>query len=81
MRFPLERAPLCCKLCAASFAGKVQLVEVDGPTVVLRLAGRFWHQRDMVLARMGAYLKQRIPEILDVDIEDAGQLDDSPENF
>lgn len=62
-------------------AGKVSLVELDGPTVVLRLQGRFWHQRDMVLARMAAFLKQNIPEIMDVEIEDESQLDDSPESF
>ncbi|KAJ6713775.1 hypothetical protein OIU85_025405 [Salix viminalis] len=45
------------------------------------LKGRFWHERSMVLARIGNYLKQRIPEILEVDIEDEKQLDDSPENF
>ena len=66
---------------SVGITGKVQLVELDGPAVVLRLSGRFWHQRGLVLARMGSFLKQRIPEIMDVEIEDEGQLDDSPENF
>ncbi|KAM7498498.1 hypothetical protein LguiA_022912 [Lonicera macranthoides] len=58
-----------------------ELAEVDGPFVKISLRGRFWHERSLVLARLGNYLKQRIPEILEVDIEDEKQLDDSPENF
>ncbi|GER29119.1 alkyl hydroperoxide reductase subunit F [Striga asiatica] len=61
--------------------GKAELVELDGPYVKISLSGRFWHKRSTVLARLGNYLKQRIPEILEVDIEDEKQLDDSPENF
>ncbi|GKU98574.1 hypothetical protein SLEP1_g11561 [Rubroshorea leprosula] len=61
--------------------GEVQLSELDGPFVKISLKGRFWHKRSTVVARVGNYLKQRIPEILEVDIEDEKQLDDSPENF
>lgn len=61
--------------------GEAELAEVDGPYVTIRLRGRFWHERSLVLARLGNYLKQRIPEIMEVDIEDEKQLDDSPENF
>ncbi|XP_072978061.1 uncharacterized protein [Typha angustifolia] len=61
--------------------GKVDLAELDGPYVKLSLKGRFWHTRATVLARVGNYLKNRIPEILEVEIEDEKQLDDSPENF
>ncbi|CAM8967678.1 unnamed protein product [Rhodiola kirilowii] len=61
--------------------GEVELAELDGPFIKLRLSGRFWHERSLVLARLANYLKQRIPEILEVDIEDEKQLDDSPENF
>jgi hypothetical protein len=42
----------------------------------LRLKGRFWHERKTVLARVGSYLKGRIPEIVDVVIEDEWQLTD-----
>lgn len=42
-------------------AGVVELVELDGPFVKLRLAGRFWHERSMVLARLANYLQKRIP--------------------
>ncbi|MQM07592.1 hypothetical protein Taro_040432 [Colocasia esculenta] len=63
------------------FNREVDLAELDGPFVKLRLKGRFWHKRSTVLARLGTYLQNRIPEILEVDIEDEKQLDDSPENF
>ncbi|CAN8066926.1 unnamed protein product [Agarophyton chilense] len=57
--------------------GDVMLSSIDGPTVVLRLQGRFWHKRSDVLARVSAYLTDRIPEICDVEIEDVQQLEDS----
>lgn len=41
--------------------GEAELAEVDGPFVKLSLRGRFWHTRAMVLARLGNYLKSRIP--------------------
>eukprot|EP00262_Sarcandra_glabra_P005865 TRINITY_DN1776_c3_g1_i1.p1 TRINITY_DN1776_c3_g1~~TRINITY_DN1776_c3_g1_i1.p1 ORF type:complete len:156 (-),score=14.96 TRINITY_DN1776_c3_g1_i1:258-725(-) len=66
---------------SVGITGEAELAEVDGPFVKLSLRGRFWHERSLVLARLGNYLKQRIPEILEVDIEDEKQLDDSPENF
>ncbi|XP_010928169.1 uncharacterized protein [Elaeis guineensis] len=66
---------------SVGITGEVDLADLDGPFVKLRLKGRFWHQRAIVLARLGNYLKNRIPEILEVDIEDEKQLDDSPENF
>jgi hypothetical protein len=56
--------------------GGVDFVELDGPTVVLALKGRFWHTRPMVLARVGAYLQGRIPEIIDVVIDDPYELTD-----
>jgi hypothetical protein len=56
--------------------GAVDFVDLDGPNVVLRLRGRFWHQRPTVLARVGAYIKGRIPEVVDVVIEDPYQLTD-----
>ena len=56
--------------------GGVDYVDMDGPSVILRLKGRFWHERKTVLARVGSYLKGRIPEIVDVMIEDEWQLTD-----
>jgi hypothetical protein len=34
---------------------------LDGPFVKLRLKGKFWHTRATVVARIGNYLKNRIP--------------------
>ncbi|XVF84696.1 hypothetical protein PTKIN_Ptkin17bG0058800 [Pterospermum kingtungense] len=66
---------------SVGITGQIELAELDGPFVKISLKGRFWHKRSTVVARVGNYLKQRIPEILEVDIEDEKQLDDSPENF
>jgi len=66
---------------AIGMTGTVTLVEVDGPFVTVRMKGRFWHPRGMVLARVGAYLQARIPEIMEVLIESDTQLDDSPAAF
>lgn len=66
---------------SVGITGVVQLVELDGPFVKLRLTGRFWHERSMVLARVANYLRKRIPEIVEVEIEDESQLDDSAANF
>lgn len=56
--------------------GGVDYSGLDGPTVVLSLKGRYWHQRTAVLERVGNYLQQRIPEIVDVTVEDPYQLTD-----
>lgn len=61
--------------------GGVDFVELDGPTVVLRLKGRFWHQRPTVLKRVGAYLIARIPEIVDVVVDDEYELTDEANNL
>ncbi len=61
--------------------GGVDFVELDGPTVVLRLKGRFWHQRTTVLRRVGAYLMARIPEIVDVVVDDEYELTDEANNL
>ncbi|KAF3943743.1 hypothetical protein CMV_029726 [Castanea mollissima] len=66
---------------SVGMTGQVELAELDGPFVKISLKGRFWHKRSTVVARVGNYLKQRIPEILEVDIEDEKQLDDSPQSF
>ncbi|TVU09979.1 hypothetical protein EJB05_43480, partial [Eragrostis curvula] len=66
---------------SVGITGQVDLAELDGPFVKLRLKGKFWHTRATVVARIGNYLKNRIPEILEVDIEDEKQLDDSPAAF
>ena len=41
----------------------------------MRLVGRFWHKRADVLARVENYVLTRIPEAIEVQIEDPSQLD------
>lgn len=57
--------------------GEVDFVELSGPSVILRLKGRFWHERTTVLARVASFLQARIPELCDVEIESPDQLDDA----
>ena len=57
--------------------GEVEFVELDGPILVVRLKGSFWHQRTRVVERVESYVLERIPECVEVVIEDAEQLDDS----
>ena len=54
--------------------GRVEFVELDGPSVIIGIYGRFWHERTTVLARVDSFLRQRIPEIVDVDVCDPGML-------
>mmetsp|Transcript_9235 Transcript_9235/g.17378 ORF Transcript_9235/g.17378 Transcript_9235/m.17378 type:complete len:255 (+) Transcript_9235:650-1414(+) len=60
--------------------GGVDFVDLDGPTVILKLHGRFWHQRTTVLERVGKYLQARIPEIVDCTVEDPWELTDEANN-
>ena len=60
--------------------GTVEFVELDGPILVVRLAGRFWHERSRVVERVSSYVLERIPECVDVEIEDLQQLDDADED-
>merc|ERR1712070_794599 len=55
---------------AVGITGDVLLAEITAGTVVLRFEGRFWHARPTVLARLASFLRARIPEIIDVVVED-----------
>ena len=79
MQHGTPRIQLWCK-CILN-AGRVELVELDGPFVTLGLHGRFWHKRGDVLARIAAYMQRRIPDVMEVNVESEDQLDDSAENF
>ena len=57
--------------------GDVQLADIDGPFIIVRLVGRFWHKRADVLARVENYVLARIPEAIELQIEDPSQLDDT----
>ena len=59
--------------------GTIEFVEVDGPEVVLSLAGQFWHRRETVLGRAAMWLNARMPEITDVNVADPEELEDFEE--
>ena len=54
----------------------VEFVELDGPSVIVRLTGRFWHKRADVVERVESYILERIPECVSVEIDDPASLDD-----
>ena len=57
--------------------GGLELVELDGPIIVVRFTGRFWHARRTVLDRVENFVLAKIPECVAVEIEDESQLDDA----
>ena len=57
--------------------GAVELVELDGPTVGVKLTGRFWHKRSTVIERVESYVRGRIPECIGVEIDNIEDLDDT----
>ncbi len=57
--------------------GGVELVDLDGPCIIVRFTGRFWHARRDVLERVERYVLDRIPEAVAVEIEDEAMLDDA----
>lgn len=63
---------------AVGITGEVELVGVEGISIIVRLKNRFWHDRKMVLARVSKYLTDRIPEAM-VEIEDVKQLEGDDE--
>ena len=56
--------------------GTVDLVEIEGPIVIIRLGGRFWHKRTDVIERVESYVLERIPECISVEIDDLASLSD-----
>ena len=63
----------------AGITGEISLVEVDGPILKVALKGRFWHATDTVMMRVASYCMQRIPELIDVelDLENSNIVDDN----
>ena len=54
----------------------VDFVDFDGPSVIVTLKGRFWHQSTTVLERVEKYIQGRIPEVVEVIVEDPWELTD-----
>ncbi len=53
----------------AGITGEIELLEVDGPILKIALKGRFWHATDTVMMRVQSYCMQRIPELIDVELD------------
>ena len=51
-------------------------MELDGPSVIVRLTGRFWHKRTDVIERVESFVLERIPECISVEIDDPASLSD-----
>ena len=64
---------------AVGISGKIELVEIDGPTIKVALTGRFWHATDTVMLRVKSFIQNRIPEVIDVvlDIDKSNIIDDN----
>ena len=54
-------------------------MEVDGPTLKVALKGRFWHATDTIMLRVESFIKQRLPEVIEVilDTEKSQIIDDN----
>jgi hypothetical protein len=49
--------------------GEIEYVECDGPSISVALSGRFWHATDTVMLRVESYVKNRIPEVVEVTLD------------
>lgn len=56
--------------------GGLELIDLEGPVIILRLKGTFWHTTDRVQARVENYVRQRIPECVEVEFEPQVEFDD-----
>jgi len=65
--------PRCAEI---GITGDVDLVDIEGPFVTIALSGRFWHKRRTVLHRVGVHVSQRIPEIIEITLEDPEMAED-----
>jgi len=59
--------------------GSIELVEVSGPEIILRLEGRFLHKRTHILGLSAMWLNARMPEIAVVTVENMDELNDFEE--
>jgi len=66
-------------LASYGITGSIELVEVSGPEIILRLEGKFWHKRTHILGLAAMWLNARMPEIAEVTVEDMDELSDFEE--
>ena len=66
-------------MCLIIWLGEIELVEIDGPTIHVALKGRFWHATDTIMLRVESFIRQRIPEVLEVklDLTSSNIVDDN----
>lgn len=55
-------------------SGTIDLVEIDGPVILVQLSGRFWHRRETVLRNADTFVRSKIPEVIAVDVVDPDDL-------
>ncbi|KAJ1433635.1 hypothetical protein B484DRAFT_306476, partial [Ochromonadaceae sp. CCMP2298] len=49
--------------------GEIFLVDVEGPSISVALKGRFWHATDTVMMRVENFVRNRIPEVVEVTLD------------
>ena len=52
-----------------TLSGEIELCDIEGPFVTIALNGRFWHATDTVVMRVESFIKQRIPEVIEVTLD------------
>lgn len=67
------------KAASVGITGEVQFADLEGPEVVLKLEGAFWHRRETVLGRAAMWLNACMPEIVQVRVADPQELEDFAE--
>ena len=49
--------------------GEIELIDIEGPTITVALKGRFWHATDTVMMRVESFIRNRMPEVVEVVLD------------
>ena len=49
--------------------GEIELIDIEGPTITVALKGRFWHATDTVMMRVESFIRNRMPEVVEVILD------------